>query len=263
VAPPATATHEAEPVAAAAAEVVVTAAQLATAGAAATEEEPKKRPEDHKDALGRLEALCARLEGLSKAETLVLRDAEAGLREGRGAQGDLAHAHPKLKQRLKAARAALFARAQELREADEWSRWGNATVQEELCVRMEALVPREDFERVARELRECDERWAAARYAPKDQAEVLRGRYQLARTQVKTRLDSFFAKKSASESENLKAKLELCVKAEALSSSSEWLKAAEELKALQARWKEGGPVPHRKSEAVWKRFRAACDTFFT
>jgi hypothetical protein len=231
--------------------------------ATADAEERRKKAEQHRAAVARLEALCERLEALTKAPALVLKDAEAGMRDSRVAQADLDHAHPKLKQRLKAARTALFAKTQELREADEWSRWGNATVQEELCVRMEGLLAREDFERVSRELRECDERWASARYAPKDQAESLRGRYQTARAQVKSRLDGYFGKKLAVESENLKAKLELCTKAEALSTSTEWLKAAEELKALQARWKEVGPVPHRKSEAVWKRFRGACDAFFT
>src|SRR5262249_41203817 len=190
-------------------------------------------------------------------------DAEAGLRDVRGAQADLAHAHPKLRQRFKSARAGLFAKAQELREADEWSRWGNATVQEELCKRMEGLGRRTEFERTARRLRAGDWGWADARYAPKDQAEALRQRYQSARSQVKVRLDAYFAKKSVSEAENLKAKLELCTQAEALVDSKEWLKAAEELKALQGRWEEGGPGAHRKGEGVGKRSRAACDTFST
>ena len=32
--------------------------------------------------------------------------------------------------------------------------------------------------------------------------------------------------------------------------------------SVQKRWKEIGPVPRRYSDAVWKRFRAACDRFF-
>mgnify|MGYP000644134496 FL=1 len=33
--------------------------------------------------------------------------------------------------------------------------------------------------------------------------------------------------------------------------------------ALQNQWKEIGAVPRKKSEQIWKRFRAACDEFFT
>jgi len=32
---------------------------------------------------------------------------------------------------------------------------------------------------------------------------------------------------------------------------------------LQKRWKEIGPVPKKHSDALWKRFRTACDAFFT
>jgi len=32
--------------------------------------------------------------------------------------------------------------------------------------------------------------------------------------------------------------------------------------ALQKQWKEIGSVPRKKSEQLWKRFRAACDEFF-
>ena len=36
----------------------------------------------------------------------------------------------------------------------------------------------------------------------------------------------------------------------------------EQFKQLQQNWKEIGPVARKQSDAVWKRFRAACDHFF-
>ena len=42
----------------------------------------------------------------------------------------------------------------------------------------------------------------------------------------------------------------------------DWDRAAAEIRRLQADWKTSGPVRRNKSEAVWQRFRAACDTFF-
>lgn len=246
-------------------EPVAAAATLAPAPpeAKASEARERRQPEQaRREMLARMDGLCARLEGLAKAEKLTLHDADAGLREARGLQAELGSVPAKLRQRFKAGRAALFARAQELREADEWSRWANATVQEELCKKLEALVGREDLEQVAHELHECDQRWADARYAPKDEAEALRQRYQAARALVRHKLDAFFARKTAEEVENLKQKEALCVRAEALADSTEWLKASEELKALQARWKQVGPAPRRQAEAVWKRFRSACDRFF-
>jgi hypothetical protein len=48
-----------------------------------------------------------------------------------------------------------------------------------------------------------------------------------------------------------------------LSGSSDWVKTASAIQALQAEWKTVGPVSRGSEKAVWERFRAACDAFFT
>lgn len=218
---------------------------------------------DRKERVAQAEVLCARLAALVAADPFLLRDADVALREARLAHDDLAALPPKLARHLRESRAALFARAQEAREAEEWSRWGNAAVQEELCRRMEALAAETDLERSARDLRTLDARWAEVKTAPRGEAETLRHRYQAARGPVKEKLDAYFAAKSAREAENLRLKQELAARAEALADSTDWLKASDELKALQARWKEIGAAPRRAADAVWKRFRGACDRFFS
>jgi hypothetical protein len=208
------------------------------------------------------EALCSRLDTLTRSATVELRDAEAALREAR-ALHDQGGLPGKLEHRLKTTRAALFARVQELREADEWSRWANAAIQEELCAKLEGLAGREDLEQVAKELHEADARWAAARQAPRDKAEALRQRYQAARAPLRSRLDAFFAKRAEEQAERLKRKQALCERAEALADSTDWLRTSDEIKGLQARWKEIGPAAPRDERLAWKRFHAACDRFFT
>ena len=61
---------------------------------------------------------------------------------------------------------------------------------------------------------------------------------------------------------NMQLKNELCIQAEALMNSSEWKQATEDLINVQKEWKKIGPVPRKYSDALWKRFRTACDTFF-
>ena len=61
---------------------------------------------------------------------------------------------------------------------------------------------------------------------------------------------------------NLAKKTELCEKAEALKDSTDWKKTTDALVELQKEWKTVGPVVKKHSEAVWKRFIAACDHFF-
>ncbi|MDE6311577.1 MAG: DUF349 domain-containing protein [Muribaculaceae bacterium] len=81
--------------------------------------------------------------------------------------------------------------------------------------------------------------------------------------------DKFFQAKaeyyrSAREemSRNLARKMEMAEKAEALSTSEDWRATTEVLAALQKEWRTVGPVPKKQSDAVWKRFTTACDTFF-
>ena len=238
------------------------AAAESTGAEAAPSLAPRLRT-DRKERIAQAEALAARLTALVAAKPFALRDAEVALRDARLPHDDLAALPPKLARQLREARAALFARAQEAREAEEWSRWGNATAQEELCKRMEALAAQTDLEKAAKELRTLDARWAEVRIAPRDEATSLRQRYQTARAPIKEKLDAHFAEKAARENENLRLKQELASKAEALADSTEWMKASEELKGLQARWKEIGPAPRKAGDAVWKRFRGACDTFFS
>ena len=63
-------------------------------------------------------------------------------------------------------------------------------------------------------------------------------------------------------STNLEKKIALCEKAESLKDSTDWKATADKLSALQREWKTIGPVAKKHSDLVWKRFIAACDSFF-
>jgi hypothetical protein len=234
------------------------------AQARAREAEVRRRQQT----LARAQALAGRLESLAHAEKPTLREVERALREERSTLDALAAVPERkereaLAERLKAGRAALFPKAQELREADEWTRWTNAAKQEELCQRAEALLAEEDLEKTLRRLREIDAAWREVRQAPRGQAETLWLRFKAARDQLHTRLDPYIAKKKEEGLANLKRKEELVAKAEALTGSTDWLKTADEFRRLQAEWKQVGPTPHKPSQAQWERFRGAADRFFS
>lgn len=81
--------------------------------------------------------------------------------------------------------------------------------------------------------------------------------------------DKFFAAKAQyfrnlreSLADNLRKKTALCEQAEALKDSTEWGATTTALVALQAEWKTIGPVSHKVSDAIWKRFNTACNEFF-
>ncbi len=215
----------------------------------------------------RLLELCQHLESLAKAETPPLGEAGRVFRESKEVLDNPGRFPTKQDRdqvlaRLKAARSALFPKLQELREADEWTRWANVSIQEELCGRMEALLGRDDLPAVAQVLQDLQERWKAARQAPKEQAEPLWQRFKIARDQVKARVDAYFAGQKAEQAQNLEKKQALCRQAEALQDSTEWVQTAAELQRLQGEWKTLGPGPRRQDAELSKRFRRACHHFF-
>jgi hypothetical protein len=81
--------------------------------------------------------------------------------------------------------------------------------------------------------------------------------------------DRFFARRKehwekadADRRENAKQKAALCEQAEALADSTDWDDTATAMKRLQAEWKRVGPLPRAEGDALWQRFRGACDRFF-
>jgi Domain of Unknown Function (DUF349) len=226
------------------------------------------REQEERENLQKAQQHCEQLEQAAQAPTLTLKQAERRLRDAKTSAGTLGrfptrHDRDEIAHRLRAIQATLFQRVQELREIDSWQRWANASVQEELCAKMEALAGHENLEEAARELRNLQERWKKVSAAPREKAQELWGRFRAAQEALRARLNVYFAEQAAQRAENLKQKEGLCEQAEALADSTDWIRTADALKQLQARWKEIGAVPRGNEKAVWERFRTACDRFFT
>ena len=85
----------------------------------------------------------------------------------------------------------------------------------------------------------------------------------------RTACDRFFQAKTAyfkanreKLNANLAAKNALVEKAEALKDSTDWGATTNKFIELQKEWKTIGPVAHKVSDAIWKRFNDACNYFF-
>jgi hypothetical protein len=231
-----------------------------------------------KQQVQRAEQLIERATTRAAAEDLTLREADRIARDLRAAVDappDLPDREQRaLIERLQMALTTIGPRLHELREMDEWKRFANAAIQEELIAKTEALrakygfdaeegPPPEHLEKAAAELHDVQERWKQASEAPRAQAQALWHRYRQAADPIQARLREFFAQRSAERHVHLERKLAIIERAEALAESSDWVRTADELKKLQAEWQTIGPVPRQETRTTWKRFREACDRFFT
>jgi hypothetical protein len=233
-------------------------------------EHRESRVRSQHDNLHRLQTMVQQLETRAAAENLTLKDAEKILKDTKlavGTMGPLPNKQDRedLTVRLQAVRTALTPRIKELRDAEEWKRWANVQIQEELCAKMEALIPIAEAEpdKAATEMRALQEKWKTVAAAPRSQAEALWTRFKTAQDQVYEKCKDFFAQQAAERQENLKRKETLVARAEAMADSTDWVRTADAIKQLQAEWKSVGPVTRGHEKAVWERFRSACDKFFT
>ena len=144
----------------------------------------------------------------------------------------------------------------------------NLEAKKELCDRADALLAEEPtsvngWQKKSDELSEIFGIWKTLGPASKKDNEEIWARFKATMDAFFAKKKEFFASMKDRQNENLERKTQLCVEAEALMDSTDWKNATEQLKRIQEEWKTIGPVPKRHADKIWKRFRAACDTFFT
>ena len=170
-------------------------------------------------------------------------------------------------ERFKAASSRINKQHQEHFESLKGEQVKNLELKTELCAATEELAAqplttRKEWNRASDRLLEIQKTWKTIGFAPKKDNNRIYERFRTACDKFFEAKRQFYAGVKAEMEHNLQLKTEICEAAESLMNSEEWKKATDELIALQARWKEIGAVSRRHSDAIWKRFRAACDKFF-
>lgn len=239
---------------------------IASRTAAVREHEGAARAENLKRSL----ESCDRIEAIAARENLPLKDADQALRDARATAEQLGALPSRddqaaIVERLKKVQARLMDVVRDLRSADDWKRWANATVQQELCEKVEALAQVEALADVAKRLKDLRQDWKQASAGPRGaEGDALWQRFKAGADLAQSRVDAFYAQRSVEDAAVLQEKAQLAEQAESLSESSDWLKTADALKALQQRWNALGHAPRgEQGKALNNRFRAACDRFFT
>jgi hypothetical protein len=210
------------------------------------------------------EQLCARMEALVARE-----DPEAIAAEVRELQqqwrqsADVPRAQADaLWRRFKAAHDAVWARCETHFAAQAEERGQNLAKKIALCEKAEALSESTSWIQTADAIKALQTEWKTIGPVSRGREKTIWDRFRAACDRFFTRRHEDLAQRKAAWSENFAKKEVLAVKAEALAASTEWDPAAAEIKRLQNEWKTIGPVKKSRSDAIWHRFRGACDAFF-
>lgn len=170
-------------------------------------------------------------------------------------------------ERFKAATSVINKKYQAYFEDQKEKQQENLEEKTKLCEMTEAIASKEvkssnEWNTLSAEIEEIQKKWRTIGFATRKENQKIYDRFRAACDKFFERKREYYAQFKDTMNENMEKKLSLIQQAEALKDSKEWKKTTEALIALQKQWKEIGAVPRKKSEQLWKRFRAACDSFF-
>ena len=143
----------------------------------------------------------------------------------------------------------------------------NKEAKEALCAKVEEILQRpmnssSQWRKNAMEVIEIQKLWNTIGYANKKDNHKIFKRFHSLCDKFFNQKREFAGHEKEEHENNLQLKQDLCVQAESLKDSTEWKATTEEFAQLQNKWKEIGNVSPKYREAVWKRFRKACNYFF-
>ncbi len=170
-------------------------------------------------------------------------------------------------ERFKAATSKINKKHQEFFESRKEEQKKNLEAKTALCekveeVDIEEITNYKQWDEKSKELVELQKVWRTIGFAPKKDNNRIYERFRNACDKFFDAKREFYAKNKELQQNNMQQKIDLCVQAEALKDSTDWKKTTQDLINIQKKWKEIGPIPRKHSDAIWKRFRAACDYFF-
>lgn len=169
--------------------------------------------------------------------------------------------------RFKAASTNVNRRHQEHFEAKKELEKVNLEKKSAICEQIEAinnnqLTSYQAWNSATEKILELQAQWKEIGFAPQKMNLKIFERFRAACDEFFRLKSEFFKEAKNALANNLERKKALCEQAEQLMESEEWKATADKLTKIQKEWKEIGPVPQKHSEALWKRFVTACDTFF-
>ena len=193
-------------------------------------------PEDAKQTVAKVRTLVVEAQAVGDLDALVAR---------------LDSLTPLIEARREAKRAERAAKSAEAK-----------TAKQQIADEAERIAKGNDWRGGANKLRDLLARWKALPRIDKSSDDELWHRFSSARTTYTRRRKQHFAELNEQRDAARLVKEKLVVEAEAIADSTDWGETARAYRDLMQRWKAAGPAQKDIDDALWKRFRAAQDTFF-
>lgn len=215
--------------------------------------------------LGLQEDLCAELEALAGVEddaqlAARYRNVMARWRQAADVPKDRGE---QLRARFEAAHEKVYARCQKYLVAQADDRDRNLARRLALVEEAERLASSTDWLRTVQRITELQAEWKQIGPVPRRQQHETWDRFRAACGTFFTRRKNDLAQRKQEWAQNLERKEALIARVEALEAVTDIPAAVAQARQAQAEWKQIGAVQRKRSDAIWQRFRAACDAVFS
>ena len=143
----------------------------------------------------------------------------------------------------------------------------NLEIKQRLCEAAEKLADEPDVVSAFHQWQKLNEEFRDTGPVAKEQRDEIWARFKAATTAIHRRHQQHFEALKEKERNNLDQKTVICEIVEAidcneLTTPSQWEEKAQEVIALQAKWKTIGYAPQKMNVQIYERFHKACDEFF-
>ena len=225
--------------------------------------------------LDRKKNLESKLDLCHKAEQLKeVKDLKEAIRQLNELHEEFKHIGPvpredqeNLWQRFKAASDAVYDRRKDFFEGQKEVFKANQTEKEALIAQ---LTPYGDFkaDRIkdwntkTKEILDIQKAWEKIGPVPKEAGKDINKAFWAAFKQFFHNKNVFFKELDEIRATNQKKAEDLIAQAEALMENTDWQSTANQLVKLQQEWKKLGPTPEKNRDALYNKFKTACDSFF-
>uniref|UniRef100_UPI0040474713 DUF349 domain-containing protein n=1 Tax=Algoriphagus sp. TaxID=1872435 RepID=UPI0040474713 len=225
--------------------------------------------------LDRKKNLESKLELCEKAESLVqLKDLKDAIQQLNELHEEFKHLGPvpreeqeQVWQRFKSASDAIYDRRKEFFEGQKDVIKKNLEEKEALIVILtpfgEFKADRiKDWNSKTKEILELQKAWEKVGPLPKESSKEINKAFWTLFKQFFHNKNLFFKELDDIRATNQKKAEELIAKAQELQENTNWQTTANQFVKLQQDWKKLGPTPEKQRDALYKKFKEACDTFF-
>ncbi|MBR9917891.1 DUF349 domain-containing protein [bacterium] len=170
-------------------------------------------------------------------------------------------------QAFKAASDKIYEIKREIFEKNQAKRQENLE-QKKILVEKMTLVAQpvydqvKDWNQKTKEVEDLFQQWRAIGPVPKANSDEIWSQFKEQRNTFYNQRKNYFREDYKRKKANLILKEDLCKRVENIKDNENFNETTQEILNIQKEWKKIGPVPDKVNQAIWNRFRAACDHFF-